>query len=386
MLKIILIISILAGQLIKFPLFGNLGPTLLDLTVFALVILAFFRLKFKLRKPPTFIIAGFIFVLIAILSLILTPLNLNFIEYLASFSYTVRFTLYLSLGWVILSGAFVNLKKNIPLILLLSGVGLSILGLLQFVFFPNLQPLQDFGWDPHYFRTVSTFLDPNFAGAYFVLTLLLLSVQKRGSTNDWIPTYAQVLVVYLALLTTFSRSSYLMFLICGLTLAYFTKSKLIFLKTLVFFVTLMAGFYIYTEAIAAPKNIDRIQSASSRINTWFQGIEIFKHSPILGVGFNSYRYAIGEYNLSDSSFLQSRGSSSNDSSLLSVFATTGILGFAAYIFFTGSLINMGIKSNHTLAAGMSGLIIHSVFANSLFYPFIFLWIILMASHNPKTSS
>lgn len=383
--EIPLIVSILAGQLIKFPLFGNLGPTLLDLTVFVLIILAFFRLRYKLKKPPIFIIAGFIFILIAILSLILTPLNLNFVEYLASFSYTLRLILYLSLGWVILSGAFVNLKKNIPSTLLLSGVGLSILGLLQFIIFPNLGPLQEFGWDPHYFRTVSTFLDPNFTGAYFVLTLTLIFQNRAGALN-WSRHTIFFALVYLALLTTFSRSSYLMFLIGGLTLSYFNKSKAILLKTLILFIILMGGFYLYTYFVASPRNIDRTQSASSRINTWTQGIEIFKHSPILGVGFNSYRYAMREYNLSDSSFLQSRGSSTNDSSLLSVLATTGILGFIVYIIFIISILYAGIKGNPSLTAGLSGLIIHSLFANSLFYPFIFLWVILMASYSPKTSS
>lgn len=374
MLETILIVSILAGELIKFPLSGNEGPILLDLSVGLLCLLGIYHLKGKFKKPNLSVKFGVAFIIVSILSLILTPLYLTTTEYLISLSYTLRFTLYLFLFYLINIGAFPNLK-NTSKILLLSGIGVGILGLLQFIFFPNLSFLQPFGWDPHYFRTVSTFLDPNFAGAFFVLTLLLL-VQNFSKDKKWYLYF--FIIVYLALLNTFSRSSYVMFLVSGITYSFFKKSKTFFVYTIILFIILLIGFQLYSQLVAKPRGINREQSASYRIDTWQDGLIIFQKSPFLGVGFNAYKYAIKQYQLSDEQFLKSRGSSTNDSSLLYVLSTTGTIGFIIYILFLSSFVKEGFKKNKLLVAAMIGLIIHSLFANSLFYPFILIWIFLKA--------
>lgn len=369
----ILIISILAGELVKFPFLGSQGLVLLDIAIIFLILLGFYSLKFKFKKLNFSFKLGAFFILIALLSLLFTPLHLSGNEYLVSFSYTLRFFLYILLSYLIYSGAFFGFKKNITGSLVISGVGLSTLGLLQFLLFPNLVPLQTFGWDPHYFRTVSTFLDPNFAGAFFVLTILLI-LNKKATKS----TVIFFVITYIALLTTFSRSSYLMFLISGTAFSLLKKSKKIFITTIVLFTILMLGFYLYTRLIAQPRGINRDQSASFRIDTWQDGLTIFQKSPFLGVGFNAYKYAIRQYHLANEQFLDSRGSTTNDSSFLYVLATTGIMGFLIYILFLFSLIKDGLKNNKILVAAIIGLIPHSFFANSFFYPFILIWIFLKA--------
>lgn len=379
MFESLLVISILAGQLVKFPLFGNLGPTLLDFYILFLVLIGLIKPGFKLKKPPIFVKLGLIFSLIAAVSLIFTPLSLTLQEYLLSFSYTIRWTLYIVAVWIIFLD-FTQIKKRIYFILITSGFGLAILGLLQFLLVPNLLFLQKFGWDPHYFRTASTFLDPNFAGAYFGLSLLLLfdkiSLGKIRNKNNF-----YFLVIYLALLTTFSRSSYLMFLVGGLSLSFLRQSKIVALICMIGFLFLLLGFQLYGLYIATPRGIDRKESASSRIDSWLQGLQIFNHSQFLGVGFNSYRYAIRQYNLGDGLFLMSHGSTTNDSSLLYVAATTGVVGFLSYVLFLSSLIKYSLKGNPILIASFVGVVVHSFFANSLFYPPILLWILLLSFYN-----
>lgn len=380
-LLLLLAFAISAGQLIRIPLATG-GVIFLDIIIALLCLRGLVRLKFKLKKPPKQIIVTLLFVAVATVSLILTPLDLKFPEYLISFLYTVRFLLYVLFAWVTFSGAksdlagvFGDLKKNIPKVFLLSGISFAVLGLLQFIFFPNLEYLASLGWDPHYFRTVSTFFDPNFAGAFFVLTLLLLTFHLGGDL-DRTPRefYVFFIIIYVALLTTFSRSSYLMFLTSGIVFSFLKKSKIIFLVVLILFLVLMLGFNIYSQVIAKPKNIDREQSASLRHNSWQQGLTLFQKSPILGVGFNAYRYGIRQYNLGGDQFLQSHGSSSNDSSLLYVLSTTGIVGLIIYLFFLWSLR----KQNLILTAGIAGLIAHSLFANSLFYPPVLAWLLLIS--------
>ncbi|MBI2334904.1 O-antigen ligase family protein [Candidatus Daviesbacteria bacterium] len=355
-LAVIFTLAITAGQLIRFP-FGPGSINLLDLFITGFVIFHLLKLKFKLKKPPAFIMGAILFGLIAILSLTFSPLKLTLPQILVSFSYIARFLFYIMFAWI---------SFNLPP-LRLAGVALAVLGLLQIIILPDLSFLTILGWDPHYFRLVSTFLDPNFTGAFLVLTLLLL---PRPSLWFW--------VVYLALLLTFSRSSYGMFLISFSTLAWLQKSLKLQIITLALFAGLMSGFFLYTLAVSQPRNIDRAESASLRLNTWQQGWQIFEKHPLLGVGFNAYRFALAEFDLGGEQFLKSHGSSGNDASLLFVLATTGILGLASFMFFLYLLIRKG----GLVTAAVTGLLFHSLFANSLFFPPILLWLILISS-SPK---
>ena len=345
------------------------------------------QLKFKLTRPPFFVGSAFIFTIVAILSLISTPLNLEITEYATSFSYVIRFFSIILLGWIIYSGGLPKLKDQIAQILIISGVGLAILGLLQLIFIPDLGFLEKSGWDPHYFRVVSTFLDPNFVGSYFSLTFIILFYnflyQKRAIAKKWY--ILSLTLLFLALLATFSRSSYLLFIISGLTLAFLNKSIKILIIYFILFTILISGFYLYTQNIARPRGIDRAQSASFRIDTWQQGLQIFQKSPILGIGFNAYKFAIREYNLAPEQFIKSRGSTSNDSSLLFVLATTGFIGLLSYILFLGITL-WSNRKNFILLAALVGLIMQSFFTNVLFYPFILVWFILVITQNDKNHS
>ncbi len=358
--------AIATGQLIKLPL-GSGGVTLLDLTVIFLCLMGLIKLKLKLKKPPLFIKSGILFILVAVLSLIFTPLHLLAKEYAISFFYTVRFTAYILLGWLIYSGAYptARIKKS----LIFSGIILTFFGLMQFIFLPDLKFLANFGWDPHYFRAASTFLDPNFLGSYLTLTLLLLIQQNSRLLFT---------LVYITLLLTFSRGAYLAFLASFLTLSFIKKSFKLGVLTIVLFLVLLGGFYFYQKMVAEPRGIDRTESASFRLTTWQQGATLFQTHPILGIGFNAYRYAIREYRLGDKLFLSAHGSSTNDSSFLFVTSTTGTIGLFVFLLFLCSLVWNNIKKP-LLFAGLLGLIIQSVFANTLFYPPILLWIILLGS-------
>lgn len=370
LMTLILTLAILAGQLIKIPVFSG-GISILDFSIILLSLYGIYKLKFNLKKPPKFISSALVFILICIFSEIFTPLHLQPNEYFNSLFYIVRFGFYILFSWVIFSNAFPKFNGKIENVLIYSGLGFSILGLLQFVFLPDLSFITKYGFDPHYLRTVSTILDPNFAGAIFVITLILL-------LNSWPLNKNRSILfipIYFALLTTFSRSSYLMFLVSGATLSVFKKSKILFIKAVILFLILLLGFQIYTQLVSKPRNINREQSASYRLSTWQQGWQLFQDHPILGIGFNSYKYALKEYKVADKQFLNSHGATSNDSSLLFVLATTGLIGLISYLYFLLSVI----KTSHNksiVGAIIIGLLFHSLFANSLFFPPILLFVLL----------
>ncbi len=370
-----LTLSIVCGQLIKISFGSSGGLTLLDLAVIAFCFYGFAFRKVNYKRPPVWIKAALVFIAVGTISLAITPIKLTSLELLNSASYLIRIALYILLGYFIYCGAFYEVKKEINHTLIISGIALSIIGLLQFIFLPDLRFLQQFGWDPHYFRAASTFLDPNFLGAFLVLTLILW-YQKNSFAKKWqIWGFA---LIYLTLLVTFSRGAYLAFFAGFTTISILSKSFKKFLLAAVLFGGLLGGFYVYQKLVAEPRGIDRSQSAQFRLGTWQQGWNLFLKRPILGVGFNTYKYALKQYNLADNSFLSSHGSSTNDSSLLYILATTGVVGLVSYFFFLFTLFKTGWKEK-VLPAGIIALLVQSFFANTLFFPPLLIWVILEAS-------
>ncbi len=370
---ILLTLSIVSGQLVRLP-FAEGGLNLLDISVMLLCTWGFTSLKFRLKKPQ-WILSSFIFISLGLLSLAFTPVKLNSLELLSSISYLIRFSLYIFLGLLIYSDAFPNLKKNTYKLLFISAAALAVLGLIQLIFLPDLRFLANYGWDPHYFRTASTFLDPNFLGSFLVLALILW-YQRYAMAKKWY-LYLGV-IIYFALMTTFSRGAYLAFLTSFSLLSFLNKSLKLFIMTIIFFFSLLLGFYTYQHIVAEPRGIDRTQSAQFRESTWQQGVQLFLKAPILGVGFNTYKFALRQYGLADESFLQSHGSTTNDSSFIYILSTTGVLGFISYLFFLFSLVKFGWKEK-ILPAALLGLIAQSFFANTLFYPPLLIWVILVTA-------
>lgn len=95
-------------------------------------------------------------------------------------------------------------------------------------------------------------------------------------------------------------------------------------------------------------------------------------NPLFGTGFNLYRYA------NTGAVGDSHAGAGSDSSLLFVFATTGIAGLLIYLWLWGKILKLGWQRRNTqagliLLASSTSLLIHSLFSNSLFYPWVLGW-------------
>ena len=377
---LILALGILAGQIVKIPFTQNSGATLLDLAVLILCLIGTFQIKFKFKKIPSSLWLFIAFVAWGLISLIISPLKLTIGELTISASYGIRFLLFVYLGVLIKNGALENLRTKVFDIFIISGFLLSVIGILQLIFLPNLQFLSAYGWDPHYFRTVSTLLDPNFLGAFLSLILLLLLTQDNLIKNVFYKiTFA---LLYLAILTTFSRSAAICLAVSLISFSVFKKN----LKYLLISFILLAGyiptFFLYHQFISAPRNIDRTQSAEYRLTSYTEGLDIFSRSPITGVGFNGYRFALTKYNLASSGVINSHGGSTNDSSFLYILDTTGVVGLVIYLaaiyFSVKEIFIRKSKLSAYYLAGFLGLAAQSFFINVLFYPWILVWIFIFA--------
>lgn len=381
----LVILSLTAGQ---FGLVSGSGGFFnlyfLDIftAVFTAVSLIYFFISFRIKeiKADYPLVFGAIFISWAVITFIYNSQWLNFSQGLNGFSYLVRFLIYFGIYFSVLAyGQFLGriFSRRVVTVLILAGLIISFTGFVQLIFLPDLTRLSSIlGYDPHKNRLVSSFLDPNFSGAFIVLSLnLVFSVTSLRSLKSYLLSG----ILLLALVLTFSRSAYLMFAVSVTFLGIFRSRKFLIIACLVAF---LAYFFIPRVQTRISGITDPDDSAKLRFVSWERTLTIAAENPVFGVGFNNFRaaqqsYGFFDYNLPEGG----RAGSGSDSSLLLVLATTGIPGLLFYILFYLSLIAKSLRGvfrrdGLALAVFISliGLALESNFINSLFFTPILVWL------------
>lgn len=101
-------------------------------------------------------------------------------------------------------------QKALNYYLIIIGLLFSFWGLMQYYLLPDTRFLKVLGWDDHYYRLLSTQLDPNYAG--ILLILFFWQWQKKLWQIKSIWHHAVSSMFILSLTLTYSRSSYLAFI------------------------------------------------------------------------------------------------------------------------------------------------------------------------------
>ena len=393
LLKILLSLLIIffpIGEIGRLQFSNGVSVSINDILLFLTVFFwGVYRLTTKKAFPDPFLKKPIIlFIFIAFVSLILNVINLNTQSFFVSLLYLVRWAFYASLYFVLFDFDK-KFKKIISYLLLFSGFLVVLVGYIQYFLYPDLKNLYYLGWDEHLYRMFSGFLDPNFAGAFFViyfifsLNFLKDSVQRKKYFQIIIYGFISV-ISFLAILLTYSRSALIMlFLSLGIYLVMIRKGKLLIL----FSVLLMLLIFVSPKSFQTEgTNLLRSVSSEARIQSMQQGITIFEKSPVFGIGFNAYRYAQNKYlGLNNIYWQTTHSGAGTDNSFLFVLATTGVVGFAAYLFLLFRLFKLAkknLKNNFfslILFSSLAGLILNSLFINSLFYVFILEWVWILAS-------
>lgn len=388
LVKILIILALIFfpfGELLRFEIGKNIAIRPLEIVVglaAAWSTIIFFTkklyIKYSFIKPLLFFIG------IGVLSLGINSVWLQPQELLASSLYLIRWTSYALLLFIVLhcDTAF---KKLISKFLFVDGLLLVVFGYFQYFFYPSLKPLYHLGWDEHMYRMFSTFFDPNFAGAFFVLYFLFIAgwlyhfIQKRKKKESIILSII-LLVTLLAVFLTFSRAAFLM-LIAGSTVFLFliNQKRLIFAilgAIALFAISFSSQFYI--ENI----NLFREASSKARLENYSVALKIIQDRPLLGVGFNTYRYAKDLYGIQTQwTHFPSHADAGVDNSFLFVFATTGTVGFIAYVWFLLAIVTKTFivfkkharVSSLIILSSLAGLCINALFINSFFFPAIIFW-------------
>ena len=320
---------------------------LLDLIVGTLWIL---KLPKILRRTNKLLKPILAFGIVGVISLLIASFRLSLSEITIGAMYLLRWLVYSSLA-----GVVIQLIRVLPVV----GIGTAILGILQYIIIPDVRFLEAWGWDPHYYRIVGIFLDPGFTGLILVLTLIFIVINNYH--KFW------WFVVYIALALTYSRASYLAFFTAFTWISYqkknwryCTMSLLILGLTIVILPRVSSG-----EGV----KLERMSTVWARIASWKKAWEIFSDNPIIGVGFNTYRYA-------QKASPESHAGAGSDSSILLVMATTGIIGLLYYLKYLKALWKLSTQ-RLALSTSLIAIFIHSFFLNSLFYPAVMLWVALL---------
>ncbi|MBP9719360.1 MAG: O-antigen ligase family protein [Candidatus Levybacteria bacterium] len=306
-------------------------------------------------------------------------------------------SLYL-LRWVMYAGLYFVVKDfsssfKQKLIFLLLGIGQVIVGIgyIQYFSYPSLRNLYYLGWDEHLYRMFSVFLDPNFAGVFFVLVFLLtfgMGLQQYQKKQYllfsilFLFSFFDIIAVYL----TYSRSAFFMLLVSIFYFLWFYGKKRYIAAV---FIVLLVLLFISPKSFQTEgTNIFRIASSEARVESAQTAIEIAQKNPVFGVGFNAYRYAQNRYGyLTDSVWQETHAGAGTDNSYLFVLATTGIVGISAYLFLLTRMVKLARSKKDILhvvvISSLMGIFVSSLFINSLFYIFImeWLWIMLGVTEN-----
>lgn len=398
LLKILFSLTLLMlplGELVRYQSSTAVGITANDILIGILVIywLSYHlcrRKKIKssyLTKPLIF------FTVICLLSLIVNSGFLNLEEFGISFLYIVRWIFYALLFFIV--SEFDKSFKHKILVFILLDISLVLLGgFVQYFLYPNLRNLYYLGWDEHLYRMFSSFLDPNFLGEFLVLNFIFVSafIMKYFKTNN-LKLFLYLMldsVILIAIILTYSRSALIMLVVSVFSFFMLTGIKKIYI--FVFLILLTSIIFLSPRAFKTEgTNLLRSTSSSARLASAKEAIYIFEKNPIIGVGFDAYRYAQIRYGFQTDQIKQvSHAGSGTDSSLLFVLATTGIIGLAAYLFMWFRILKcqyqkiLGMDKNSKVMGlifilSAAGLFFGSIFINSLFYPSIMEWIWIVAA-------
>ncbi|MFH1546345.1 MAG: O-antigen ligase family protein [Patescibacteria group bacterium] len=270
--------------------------------------------------------------------------------------------------------------------LLFAGFLLAISGFILLRVFPDFAAagLTEAGWDPHVGRLASTFFDPNFTGGVFAFLLAILGGkflrEQKFAKQVFLIAIAGILGI--ALFLTFSRSALLALGFSGLILGIFGSRKILLAMLAVGILGMsisprlaerVGEFTQSMESISGESQQILDPTAQLRVDSWQEGWRIWRENPFLGVGFGAYKFQ------QTFSSEDSHAATGSDASLLNVGATTGFLGFGIFGILLWNLAAASFrKKEWGFLAALGGILVHSIFVNSLFFPPLALYFFVSA--------
>ncbi len=257
-------------------------------------------------------------------------------------------------------------------------VSLVGIGFLQYLLMPDGRHLAHYGWDEHYYRLMGLHLDPNFAGLLIVLSLInLLNIKMTNPFKKKKPSIFYLTIGFLAsivaLLLTYSRSCYLVFL-CSTAFLTLEKLKQKKTKQTAILVATIVSFLISLPFLPNPGgagvNLKRTSTIKSRVGT---NAGVIKD-------MSSLEWIIGQGLFTNRIVYQKKPPHAihghfPDSIVIFLFSGTGLIGL---ILFSLGLKQAAhnLKTNKYKLILLAAFFIHNLFNLSLIEPFSLLLVLM----------
>lgn len=371
----LLAIGFVGGQIAALSVGFGARITLLDGVVMMTLLYGAYRRERKRFIPRLWApVLGFFGV--TLVSLLLTRGEVPVYVLGGGLLYVIRWILYAALYWV---AAAPLVSQSAWLTLLsASGSAIGLLGLVQYVWYPDLRNLSYLGWDPHYQRLFSTLLDPNFSGIILAVTALTMLGTMRK--DAWLfVRVAGLAVSVVSLLLTYSRSSLISFGVGLCVWGILTKRTALVAGCVA---AVLSVLFIMPHA-GEGRNLWRTASSYARFVNAGRAFALIREKPWFGHGFNIVRFVSMERGWIDETRAPARAGAGFDMSALFIGVTTGIIGIATYGWMIVRLLMVGISGlgkSKTVrgyaavyVATTGAILVHGLFVNSLFYPWVMVW-------------
>ena len=374
-------LSLSLGQITRFDFRApDTNAAALDVLLVLFIpiaVLVIGRNKFRWGRLP-FVKPALVWLFLLHLSLLVNASRFGWHETGVAYLYIARvvgvFALFVVGFWGV--DVFGNFQDFLRRGLLYSTIFVSITGLIQYLVYPDIRSLVAFGWDPHLFRLVGVFLDPAFAGLILLLGMVITWVyisESRGKFRH--PPVVIFFLTFAAFLLTYSRSSYTAFIGSALV-ASLIKKNWRYLGGAV--VVLALGILLLPKRDSVGTKLQRNETVWARVESYKRAALVYWDNPILGVGFNSYRYEQLQRGWLKNENFASHSGAGVDSSILFLLATTGSAGGIAFLWFVFSLAKYFKQTGNFMAqVSLAGVLIHSLFVNSLFLPSAMVWLAVL---------
>lgn len=276
-----------------------------------------------------------------------------------------------------------NNLKLVAKIISIQAVILAVIGILQ-----SMGVLQNCGAGV---APCGFLVNRNLFGSYLVLGLpfILLGfhnsikpqikqeTKQESNFIDIILHLVGIILILIGIYLSQTRSAYLATAFIGLfyVLYFLLNLRFLYVALAVLVFGTVGGIVFYKYSILNIENFDpnskekswrdltQTDSQAERLLLWEKTIEMIKENPLLGVGFQNWKYQIPKYSLEG---LRSEKNEVNvqrpHNDFLWIAAESGLITLLLYVFLMGYLIYVGIKHKNILVLVIFAFLIDSIFS------------------------
>lgn len=272
--------------------------------------------------------------------------------------YTLRLLAYLML-YLLLKLRKIKISHEVFFV---AGMVTISIGLIQYIFMPDMRWAQYLGWDDHLYRLALPHFDPTFTG----VMIGLFAISLTGlSTILAIPI---LLLSMTTIMLTYARSVWLSIV---LIFSFIMLRNKKFSMLIIGICILVIPILFLPKKFGEGTNLLRTYSISSRAESDISYVKKYNWDLLIGRGMNTTILDSAPSDISNHA-------TGPNNSYLYLLTMTGILGLVGWGMFMTSLCKSSTHK-YTLAF----FFIASLFNNVMFYPFALLWVLLLESTAPS---